>query len=324
MTSKMTSNSEKNKQLQMPRESLKNQQPTPIPPEISQLIKKAMILNEIADPCTEPPRRLEIGDELEHLGDSRSGIGLNRNGLPDIDWVKIPAGPFKYQKGEMRDQPDFWVSRFPITNRQFQAFVDAGGYKRAEHWQGLIRPKPEVSKWPQGNRPRTNVDWYEAVAFTRWLTARLRLPKGTIRLPKGTIRLPTELEWEKVARGTDGQIYPWDNQYLAGFANIDETYGKNGPWYLTQTTAVGLYPHGCSPYGVEDLAGTVLEWCLNKLNDPEVITTDMSDAPRVMRGGSWGIEGRHASAIIRDGDHPDCRGSYSGFRVVSSAHHCGG
>ena len=63
---------------------------------------------------------------MDRLGDPRPGVGLDENGLPDIDWVEIPAGPFIYQDGETRELPGFLISRYPITNRQYQAFVDAG------------------------------------------------------------------------------------------------------------------------------------------------------------------------------------------------------
>ena len=90
------------------------------------------------------------------------------------------------------------------------------------------------------------MNWYEAVAFCRWLTARLALPEDSIRLP-------TELEWEKAARGDQGLAYPWGAEDRSGIANVDETdrYGidqrKAGPWVLDQTAAVDVYPHGGSP-----------------------------------------------------------------------------
>jgi formylglycine-generating enzyme required for sulfatase activity len=279
----------------------------------------AAMLAEIEDPATEPPRRLEIGDELDRLGDPRHGVGLDENGLPDNDWVEISAGPFICQKGETRELPTFWIGRYPVTNRQFQAFVDGGGYDRGgrlltqarrlvglsgrdtDWWQDLKQPKPEKSRWPQANRPRTNVDWYEAVAFTRWLTAQLGLPEGTIRLP-------TEYEWEKAARGEKGLIFPWGNEYRSGFANINEKKREDGPWGLKQTTAVGIYPQSRSPYGVEDLAGNVSEWCLEEYNKPDDERIDTSDYSRGLCGGSWvdgSVDARAARA--RQSGDPDLR-----------------
>ncbi len=293
------------------------------PPEVQRL------LDEIDDPATEPPRRLEIGDELERRGDPRHGVGLAENGLPDIDWVEIPGGPFIYQDGETRELPTFWIARYPVTNRQFQAFIDAGGYsthgmlkqarralekpsaREAAWWQDLKQPEPKSPSWPQGNRPRSDVDWYEAVAFTRWLTAQLGLPGDSVRLP-------TEFEWEKAARGEEGPIYPWGDEYRSGFANINETAKKDGPWYLKQTTAVGMFPQGRSPYGIEDLAGNVWEWCLNKHDKPDAVRVDTSGDSRCLRGGSWIGASDDARADGRSGGHPEVRNDYRGFRVLSS------
>ncbi len=274
-------------------------------------------------PATKPTRKLAIGDEPDKLGDPRRGVGLDADGLPDIEWMEIPGGPFIYQNGETRELPTYWISRYPITNRQFQAFIDAGGYQNqtdlvfktesvlAELWKGLKQPQPAKSTWSQGNRPRTDVDWYEAVAFTRWLSA-------VLGLEANAIRLPTEQEWEKAARGTSGLIYPWGNEYQSGFANINEKSGNAGKWYLEQTTAVGLYPHGRSPYGVEDMAGTVWEWCLNDYKYPHATEAGTSGDSRVLRGGSWILNLDDARADYRSRNFPDIRNDDGGFRVLSS------
>ncbi|KFB77789.1 SUMF1/EgtB/PvdO family nonheme iron enzyme [Candidatus Accumulibacter cognatus] len=272
------------------------------------------LLAELENPQTPPPRRLEIGDRLAGIGDPRRGVGLDARGLPEIDWVDVPGGEFVYQQGEKRKLPAFRIARYPLTNAQYQAFVDAGGYREERWWRDLRRPKPEPSRWPQGNRPRTNVDWYEAVAFTRWLSAQLGY-EG---------RLPTEEEWERAAGGREGREYPWSAEYKRGLANIDETarYGfgeKVGEWSLEQTTAVGVYPHGASPEGVLDLSGNVWEWCLNQYDQPERIQPDTSGQSRVLRGGSWHLNAAYARASRRYGYPPGDRNGNVGFRLVSSA-----
>jgi formylglycine-generating enzyme required for sulfatase activity len=100
---------------------------------------------------------------------------------------------------------------------------------------------------------------------------------------------------------------------------VDETYGdKKGPWYLEQTTAVGLYPQGRSPYGVEDLAGTVWEFCLNKYDDLAARAPDTSGASRAVRGGSWHYYPSFARAADRRIPRPDYRGGDGGLRLLSS------
>jgi formylglycine-generating enzyme required for sulfatase activity len=291
------------------------------------------LLQEIESIDTQPPRRLEIGDQLAELGDPRPGVGLDENGLPAIDWVEIPGGEFIYGEGEKQQTltlDTFYIARYPVTNIQYQAFIDAGGYDDERWWQDLTKPNPDRSFWQQPNRPRTNVDWYEAMAYCRWLTEHLGYE----------IRLPTEKEWEKSARGKNGLIFPWGNDYKAGYANLNEQYNQEGPWNLNQTTAVGLYPHGSSSYGVEDMAGNIWEWCQNNSSHPKKTVgqisnesrlrgnswasyrfekhEDFNDNTRALRGGSWITGPKLARATLR-WERPDIR-HYErlGFRVLSS------
>ncbi|AUB84032.1 formylglycine-generating enzyme family protein [Candidatus Thiodictyon syntrophicum] len=270
--------------------------------------KTQALLAELAAPATKPERRLEIGDRLAELGDPRPGVGLGADGRPAIDWVAIPAGDFLYgDRKERRPTEAFRISRFPITNAQYQAFIAAGGYREKRWWEGLEKriESPADSKWKQPNRPRESVSWYEAMAYCAWLSDTLKLE----------VRLPTEWEWERVARGTDGREYPWGDGYRAGYANIDEKYANAGPSYLEQTTAVGLYPHGASPEGVLDLSGNVWEWCLNEYKDPSRIQPGGTGS-RVVRGGSWGLFQHVARAAYRYGYGPHDRYDYVGLRVL--------
>jgi formylglycine-generating enzyme required for sulfatase activity len=229
--------------------------------------------------------------------------------LPDIDWVAIRGGDFVYQYGERHSLPTFHMARYPVTNVQYQTFINAGGYLDERWWTSLVRPGPQKSQWSQGNRPRTNIDWYEAVAFSRWLSAQLGY----------AVRLPTEEERERAARGRQGREYPWGAGYRTGYANIDEKATQSGKWSLEQTTAVGVYPHAGSVEGVLDLSGNVLEWCLNKYDRPDVIGADASGDSRVLRGGSWDYDPDRARGSQRRGGYPDFRDYFRGFRLVSSA-----
>lgn len=275
--------------------------------ETTQLKQIELLLAAIDAPKTEPRRRLEIGDRLAELGDPRPGVGLRADGVPEIDWVEIPAGEFLYGENKEQQHLDiFWMARYPVTNAQYQAFIDDGGYREDRWWRGLAEriEAPAEPTWSQANRPRERVSWYEAMAFCAWLSERL----GT------TVRLPTEQQWEKAARSTDGREYPWGDNYISGYANIDETLEKAGEHYLQQTTAVGLYPKDRSPYGVMDLTGNVWEWCLNSYANPNDTSVGGKDR-RVLRGGSWYYSQDHARASYRDYYSPDFRINDIGFRV---------
>lgn len=294
------------------------------------------LLAELRDPKTEPPRRLAIGDRLADIGDPRKGVGLRADGLPDIDWVEIPGGRFLFQGDKPISLEPFRISRYPVTNAQFQAFVEAGIYRDEALWQGLKRfmwwsdvgrgpggeedrvwqglkqPKPQTPTWSQANRPRENVNWYEAMAFTRWLSQALF---GRMDV----ITLPTEVQWEWVAAGPDRDDYPWGSAFRSGHANVDEKGRADGPWYLHQTTAVGVYPQGASREGVLDLSGQVWEWCLNKDADPDFTHADASGDSRALRGGSWLYNPGLARASFRRGVNPDVRLNDRGFRLLSSS-----
>jgi hypothetical protein len=278
-----------------------------LPPEFQNL------LDQIENSETAPERRLDIGDELASLSDPRPGVGLDEQGLPDIDWVEIPGGEFIYGENESQQRltlDSYFIARYPITNAQYQSFIDDGGYEEEHWWRGLKRQSsPMESHWNQPNRPRESVSWYEAAAFCRWLSQQLGYE----------IHLPTEQQWEKAARGTDGREYPWGNGFREGFANVKEKEKKAGPSYLGQTTAVGLYPQGASPYGVMDMAGNVWEWCLNKYDDLEDTAIYETGVIRMLRGGAWVYNSENARSASCNGFQPVIRFNHCGFRVVCAS-----
>lgn len=182
------------------------------------------------------------------------------------------------------------MAKYPVTSEQFEAFLNAEDGHRNKQWWKDIEQSAEASEssWRETNGPRETVSWYEAVAFSRWLSAKT----GT------SIRLPTEWEWQQAATGGDPKReYPWPEGWDQGRCNSNESR-------LNRTTAVGMYPQGATEQGVLDMAGTVSELCLNKYEDPEQQESVRIDkgGRRVIRGGAWGgiPEGRRASGRTRD------------------------
>jgi len=263
-------------------------------------------------------RRLAIGDLLAVLGDGRPGVGLGPDGLPAIDWIAIGPGPFVWQEGKQRTiERPYRIARYPVTNAQYQAFIGDPDYGNPDWWkEGYLSPTLDDPRWGQPKRPRVKVAWVEAMAYGRWLSARA-VAAGLID-PGSVIRLPTEAEWERAARGTQGRLYPWGEEYRKGYANTDEAPADPAdpdPLSLRETTAVGLYPQGAAPDGLLDCAGDVSEWCLNKYADPD--DTDTSgDAGRSLRGGSWLGNPASARAGNRYWSDPDIRDRSVGFRLV--------
>jgi formylglycine-generating enzyme required for sulfatase activity len=269
--------------------------------------------------------RAAAGRALAMIGDPRFGVGV-KDGLPEIDWVEIPAGTFLMGSDKAKDRyarddeipqhevdlPAYHISRYPITYAQFQAFLDApDGFYNPEWWDGLAandyhKAQPGEPDFPYANHPREHVSWYDAAAFCRWLTAKLGYE----------VRLPTEAEWEKAARGMDGRIYPYGDE-------ADPAKGNTYKTGIGGSSAVGLFPDGASPYGALDMSGNVWEWCLTKwrgsYDEPEDNSLDGTDV-RVLRGGSWGSNVLNARAASRNWDAPFSRFKLGyGFRVVCAS-----
>ncbi|MEO8324588.1 MAG: SUMF1/EgtB/PvdO family nonheme iron enzyme [Nitrospirota bacterium] len=251
--------------------------------------------------------RLQIGYSLAQFGDPRPGIGLRKDGLPDIEWLEIPPGPIKLEDVDhvFEVQP-FRLAKYPVTNIQFQAFIDAeDGYQNEEWWQGLVQnEEPAASTWSESNFPREKVSWYEAAAFCRWLSYRAG----------SRIRLPMEWEWQQGATGGDPTYeYPWPGGWDGTRCNSTESR-------LNRTTSVGIYPSGVTQQGVMDMAGNVFEWCLNKHNNPDRLESailDETDGMRVIRGGSWDSEKGFLRPSFRSSrNFPANRSNGIGFRLA--------
>ena len=167
----------------------------------------------------------------------------------------------------------------PITNRQYATFVAATGHRAPDvdraTWKAyrLIHPYEQTRHfaWLDGHPPAGRADHpvvlvsqADAKAYADWLSER----SGQ------TWRLPTELEWEKSARGVDGRAFPWGESFDSARLNSHDA----GPF---DTTPVGRYPSGASPYGVLDAAGQVYEWT----------ATEAGAGRAIVKGGSWDDKG---------------------------------
>ena len=279
--------------------------------------------------------RARAGNVLAQLGDPRfRPDAWHLPAEPLLGFVEIPAGPFTMGSDKQRDAmayddelpqhevtlPAYYVARYPVTVAQFRAFVKESGFR--------LRPGDEDCLRGVDTHPVMWVSWHEALAYCDWLTERLQAWEGTpeplatlLREERWRVTLPSEAEWEKAARGTDGRIFPWGNDADPERANYSDTG-------IGATSAVGCFPGGASPYGVEDLSGNVWEWCRTKwegsYQDYRGDDDLEGDALRVLRGCSFGYGARYVRAAYRDWDLPNFRVGryplprvgYGGFRVV--------
>lgn len=205
-----------------------------------------------------------------------------------MEFMRVPSGKFVMGSDEGDENDDgsyfegrpqhevsipyeYWISRYPVTNELFNAYVTSKG---AEH---------PVSDWKnRKDHPVVNVNWQVAMDYCKWLTDFYgkELPQTLV------FRLPTEAEWEKAARGIDGRKYPWGNDFDKNKCNTEE----NG---IGHTTSVyQFFSSDVSPYGCCDMAGNVSEWThsvhmdypYNAGNGRE---DESSKYVRVVRGGAF-------------------------------------
>ena len=177
------------------------------------------------------------------------------------------------------DLAAFAILKTPVTNGQFAVFVAATGHPVPSVGQGvwksygLVHPYARTLRhqWQSGlppsgreDHPVVLVSKPDAEAYAVWLS----------KVTGKKWRLPTEAEWEKAARGTDGRVFPWGDEWDAGRLNSHD----QGPF---DTLPVGAFPQGASPFGALDMAGQVFEWTSSPGNPGRFI----------VKGGSWDDKG---------------------------------
>jgi formylglycine-generating enzyme required for sulfatase activity len=246
-------------------------------------------------------RLLRMANPIPLLGQEKITVRTPANLTHEM--VLIPAGEFTMgttfaQEQWLKDQDVWWdwvlderpsqqihvdafyMDRYEVTNEQYQAFIDATGGEQLKfaNDSGVNGPQ----------QPVVGPDFYDALSYCEW----------------AGLRLPTEEEWEKAARGTDGRVFPWGNEYDCPRLNGDGSECDG----FDRTAPVGSFPGGASPYGVMDMAGNVWEWTTGK---------NAADH-RMMKGGSWFNHWRYRRAATRSWVAPDARGNlaHNGFRCA--------
>jgi formylglycine-generating enzyme required for sulfatase activity len=260
-------------------------QPTP-PPEAARLVFEPQIV------------KISAGKFL--MGSTKEQAAQAIKDGADKNWVEWEQPQHTVELSE------FSIGKYPVTNREYQAFIKDAKYQPPTGWDGDQFPAEK------GGHPVVNVSWNDANEYCKWLSEQT----------KKQYRLPTEAEWEKAARGEDGRVYPWGNEFDAKKANtIESGIGK--------TSEVGQFsPQGDSPYGCVDMAGNVWEWCSDWFDEKEYKNRkDGVENPqgaqqgqyRVLRGGSFLNPHRLARCAYRYRNLPGgFFNLYRGFRVVSS------
>lgn len=322
-------------------------------------------LSQIATTASLPAgQRVRAGVLLGQLGDPRPGV----NSVDEMPFCYVPGGPFWLGRKEQATLYEgltepFWLSLFPVTQAQFAQFVSEGGYVLAEFWPeaaAVERWRPgEVQDWAQRgwrsgpfgygrpfnlpNHPAVGITWYEALAFTRWLTQRWQQQQ---LLPDGwQVQLPTEVAWEKAARGglhipqqplilsvaeamrdplpalaltenpAPQRPYPGQTSLTPQNANVNDTA-------VATSSAVGCFPQA-SPAGCQEMCGNVWEWTSSRFRPYPYQADDGREAldvklydQVVLRGGAYWSDTRAANSTFRARRSPNDQNSSYGFRLM--------
>jgi len=254
-----------------------------------------------------PPAEGDIGDTWTRPADG-------------MVMVYVPAGEFlmgssnadgeagAHEKPQHRVYLDgYWIDQTEVTNAQYRKCVEAGACQEPGCWNNSDVNAPD--------QPVVCVSWDDAQVYAAWAGG----------------RLPTEAEWEKAARGTDGRIYPWGDEFDGTRLNYCDRNCESA-WKDTSaddgyalTAPVGSYPAGASPYGALDMAGNVWErvadrydagyYARSPARNPQ--GPDAGDG-RVSRGGAFNPEELFVRCAARLKDDPDVWSVNSGFRLVAS------
>lgn len=282
--------------------------------------------------CAKELNMIEIpaGKFLMGTSDEQCGYLLKHYGW-DATWAQSETPQ------RLVDLPQYFIDKTLVTNAAFAVFVAATGYKTTAETKGSgwmkVAQRPEVVElrdvdWahPRGpgstweeipDHPVVLLSWYDVNSYAQWVGK----------------RLPTEAEWEKSARGTDGRLWPWGNEwndemcntasYHAGMSllNLNEW----GSWwqsfdqikYGPTTTPVGSFTLGASPYGLLDCAGNVCErtsdW-YKPYPGSRYETENFGEKLHVLRGGAWHHHANLARVSARDFAHPLFCTVHDGFR----------
>jgi formylglycine-generating enzyme required for sulfatase activity len=258
-------------------------------------------------PLVQPAETLSREEELRRYPAFTSSAGPQMLFIPAATFTMGSAAA----NASVNEQPitrvtlsRYYLSRYPVTNAEYEQFAP-------EH-------KSRRGSWAGPEHPAIYVSSLDAIKYCQWLSAR----------EHKRFRLPAEAEWEHAARGSDERTYPWGETTgtgtLANFADANTTFAWRDPNVndgFAETSPVGSYPAGASPFGVEDMAGNVWEWCLDyyesyKGGERANPRGPQHGTQRVYRGGSWKSRFASLRATSRGYNQPAYASNDVGFRIV--------
>lgn len=290
------------------------------------------------------PKPVETATEESFETSSEEQPGKTVSEIDEMELIYIPAGEFlmgtteteydllkalkeQYEYEIFKDElpqhavylDAYYIDKTEVSQAQYALCV-ADGACPSINWVGCWRPEGydlQLDKFIADDQPVICVDWNQAYAYCKWADR----------------RLPSEAEWEKAARGTDGKIYPWGNEFDCHKGNFDDETQINPETVLggancdsfNCTAPVGSFETGASPYGVLNMAGNVAEWIADSYEGEYYLESPPNNPQgpslgnyRVMRGGSWGNREDNVRSANRQGVMPHNFFIILGFRCADN------
>jgi len=312
-------------------------------------------------PILEALRRAESGDIDKQVRRAARDALLCLGCADEFNMIRVPAGSFlmgtsdaqrAYLTHRYRTQvswtfsespqreiylPEFFIDRTPVTNAQFASFVTETGYQTIAELAGSgyikVAGYPNVTdvrgvNWAQPagsnstwenipDHPVTLLAWPDVLAYSAWADK----------------QLPSEAQWEKAARGTDGRLWPWGDEWIDGLCNMISLHSRHADsseWWAAfdqrengpLTTPVGRFPEGASPYGLLDCSGNICErtsdW-FKRYPGGWDTSEHYGEQFHVLRGGAFHHDMLMTRTAARDYAHPLFRTFHDGLRCVVNA-----
>ncbi|MEE8379837.1 MAG: formylglycine-generating enzyme family protein [Gammaproteobacteria bacterium] len=226
-------------------------------------------------------RKIESGEKQSSSHDATVGMRFpmysrgSRLGNAPNQMIMVPAGQFIMGTDtRLPDEgpqhtvtlPAYFIDKYEVTNYQYKKFNDATNGRSPRHWRNRTFPDGKV------DHPVVYVTWDNANDYCHWAGK----------------RLPTDQEWEKAARGTGGRLFPWGDQFSVHRANTPLRWKEIGSF--GDTTPVGSFEEGKSPYGLYDVSGNVWEWTdswYKAYPDNKTDSESYGERYKTLKGGSW-------------------------------------
>ena len=289
------------------------QTPSPTPPTTSSTPTPTTPATPTATPTSTPPPMPPADAKSKDVWVSPMD-GMTLVYIPEGQYMigSLDSDPYAWINEKPQHKVDlssYWMDKTLVTNAMYAICVQEGAcpehkmdisYTRDSYYGDV-----EFDKYPV-----IYVTWDEAQTYCAWAGR----------------KLPTEAQWEVAARGTDGRKYPWGNSPPScSLLNYTVTLSMNFGLSNTctgDTTAVGKYPQGASPYGLLDMAGNVWEWVTDWLGSNYLVEPHENPLGpttgelRVIRGGFYFDDAKYVRATMRTGHDPNDATDYIGFRCA--------